>query len=120
MDRQNMVMCLGLTSTQKQAQKLIPGPSATAKVRLLSFNGIQSRVVTALLTGHNTLRRHLYLMGLIDSPLCRRCGTEEETSAHILSACEALATLRHTYLGFLFLDPENVSSLVLGGNLELY
>jgi len=38
MDRQHMVMCLGLTSTQKQAQKLIPGPSATAKVRLLSFN----------------------------------------------------------------------------------
>jgi len=45
---------------------------------------------------------------------------QEETSAHVLSVCEALATLRHTYLGFLFLDPENVSSLVLGGNLELY
>jgi hypothetical protein len=114
MDRQHMVMCLGLTSTQKQAQKLIPGSSATATVRLLSFNGIQSRVVTGLPTGHNTLRRHLYLVGLMDSPLCRKCGTEEKTSAHVLSVCEALATLRHAYLGSLFLDPENVISLVLG------
>jgi hypothetical protein len=43
--------------------------------------------VTGLLTGHNTVRRHLYIMGLIDSPLCRRCGTEDETSAHVLCVC---------------------------------
>jgi hypothetical protein len=30
-------------------------------------------------------------MGLTDSPLCRKCGVEEETSAHILCKCEALA-----------------------------
>jgi hypothetical protein len=28
-------------------------------------------------------------MGLIESPLCRRCGAEEETSAHVLCECEA-------------------------------
>jgi hypothetical protein len=26
------------------------------------------------------------------------CGTEEETSVHVLCECEALASLRHTYL----------------------
>ena len=51
------------------------------------------------LTGDNTLRRHLHLLGLLDIPLCRRCGTEDETSAHILCECESLASLRHTYLG---------------------
>jgi hypothetical protein len=111
-DRQHMAMWWCLISTQRQAQKLILGLSATAKVRVLSFNRIQSRVITGLLTGRNSLRRHLYLMGLIDSRLCR-CGTGEETSAHVLSECEALATPRHTYLGSLFLDPENVSSLGL-------
>ena len=45
-------------------------------------------------------------MGLIDSPLGRKCGAEEETSAHILCDCEALATLRHTNLGPFFFDPE--------------
>jgi hypothetical protein len=50
-------------------------------------------------------------MGLRDSPLC---GAEEETSADVLCECEALAILRHTYLGSFFLDPEDVRELSLG------
>jgi hypothetical protein len=74
-------------------------------LRFLSFNNIQSRVFTGLLTGHNTLRMHLYLMGLSDSPLCRRCGAEGETSPHILCECEALPSLRQVYLRpFFFLS----------------
>jgi hypothetical protein len=81
-------------------------PCLGAKARVRSFNRTQSRPVTGLLTGHNTLRRHLHLIGLSDSPMCR-CGAEDETSAHILCECEALASLRHAYLGS-FLDPEDV------------
>jgi hypothetical protein len=90
---------LGLISTQRQAWKLISGLSPTIKARLLSFNRTQSRVVTGPFTGHNNLRRYFYLMGLTNSPLCRRCGTDEETSDLILCKCKALASLRHTYLG---------------------
>jgi len=82
--------------------------------RWLPSNRTQSRVVTSLLTDHNTLRRHLYIMGLIDIPLCSRCGAEEETKVHILCDCDALATHRHTYLGSFLLDPEDVRSLSLG------
>jgi len=52
-------------------------------------------------------------MGLTNNPSCRRCGAEEETSAHVLCECEALALLRHTHLGSLFLNPEDVKSLSL-------
>jgi len=45
-------------------------------------------------------------LGLLDSPLCRKCGVGEETSADILCECEALASLRHTYLGSFFLGAE--------------
>ena len=38
----------------------------------------------------------------------------EETSAHILGECEALASLRHAYLGSFFLEPEDIRSLGLG------
>ena len=76
----------------------------------MTFNRTQSRVVTGLLTGHNTLRRHLYLLELLDSHLCRKCGVEEETSAHILRECEALASLRHAYLDSFFLEPEDIWS----------
>jgi hypothetical protein len=53
-------------------------------------------------------------MGLTDGPLCQRCGAEEETSAHILCECEALATLRHAIFGSFFLYPADVRSLSLG------
>ena len=52
-------------------------------------------------------------MWLSDSPLCRRCGAEEETSAHILCEREALASLRHVYLGSFFLEPEDIKSISL-------
>jgi len=53
-------------------------------------------------------------MGLCNDPMCRKCGTEEETSVHILCECEALASLRHAYLGFFFLDPEDIRELGMG------
>ena len=80
----------------------------------LSFNSTQSRVVIGLLTGHNTLRRHLYMMGLSNNPICRKCGTEEETSVHILCECGALASLIHIYLGSFFLDLGDIRVLDMG------
>jgi hypothetical protein len=109
-----MVMGRCLIRTQRQARKLISGPSSTAKTRLLSFNRTQSRVVTGQPTGYDTLRRHIHLMGLTSSPLCRRCGAEEETSAQVLCESEAVASLRHARLGSFFLDPEDVKRLGLG------
>ena len=73
-----------------------------------------TRVVVGLLTGHNTLIRHLHVMGLSNDPTCRKCGTEEETSVQILCECEALASLRHQYLGSFFLDPEDIRVLGVG------
>jgi len=86
---------------------MISGPGPTAKIRLLSFNSLQSRVVTDLLTGNNTLTEHRNFMGLWFSPLCGRCGAEEETSSFDF-------TKPYT-LGSIFLDPELVEGLRLGG-----
>ena len=100
--------------SQRQARELISGPRRGAEVGLLSFTRAQSRVITGLLTGHNTLRRHLHVMGLVDSPLCRRCAAEDESSAHILCRCEALALVRHAYLGSFFLEPQDIKNQTLG------
>ena len=105
---QHWIWWQGLGDTQRQAQELISGPCLGAKARFLSFNRTQPRAVTGLLTGH------LHLMGLSDSPLCRRCGVQDETSAHILCECEGLASLRHVYLGSFFLEPEDIKSTRLG------
>jgi hypothetical protein len=103
-----------LGDSQRQAWELISGPSRGARIRLSSLTRAQSRVVTGLLTGHNTLRRHLHLIGLTDSPLCRKCGAEDETFAHILCWCEALASIRQVYLGSFFLEPEDINSQTQG------
>jgi hypothetical protein len=72
----------------------------------LRVNRTQSSVAIGLVTGHNTLITHLHLMGLINSPLRRKCGAKYENSAHIFCECEALASLRPVYLGspFLYLE----------------
>jgi hypothetical protein len=115
----------GLTRTQRQAWESILGSRPAAKTRLLFFNRTEFnrllffnrtefRVVTGLLTEHNTLRRHFYIMGLIDSPLCRRCRAQDETSAQVSCECKALVILRHTYLVNFFLDPKYVRNLSVG------
>jgi hypothetical protein len=48
-------------------------------------------------------------MGLSDSPLCRRCGAEDETSAHVLSS----GFTQTVHLGS-FLDPQDINSISLG------
>jgi hypothetical protein len=40
--------------------------------------------------------------------------TGEKSSVHILCECEDFASLRHTYLGYFFLDPEDVRVLGVG------
>ena len=117
MYNQHLAIWRCLSSTQRQARKLISGPISTTKTRFLSFNRIQSKVVIGLHNGHYILRKHLHLMWLTNSPLYRRFGVGEETSAPILcecAECESLASLRHLYLGSFFLDPEDVKNLSLG------
>jgi hypothetical protein len=120
MEKQHVTLWWGLASTQRLDQELISGPCTAARTTLLCFNRTQPRAVVGVLTGHNTLRRHLHIMGLTDSPLCRKCGAEEETSAHVLCECEALVTLRHIYLGSFFLDPEDIRRQTLGAVWNLF
>jgi len=80
---QHWVWWRGLGHTHRQAQELISGPCLGAKARVLSFNRTQSRAVTGLLTGHNTLRRHLHLTGLCQTVHCVG-GVEQRMKPHSL------------------------------------
>jgi len=112
--RQHLALWPSPCGTQRQPQELISGPNLATGARLLSFNRTQSRAVIGLLTGHNTLKRHLHVMGLNNNPTCRKCNTEEDTSVHILWQCETLAPLMHRYLGSFLLDPDDIRMLGVG------
>ncbi len=58
-----------------------------------------------LLTGHCRLNRHLSIMGVVGDPLCRRCRSVEETSAHVLCECEELSAYRFEHLGRHLIEP---------------
>jgi hypothetical protein len=116
MDNRHLAKCRGVGSTQRQAWELISGPILAAKTRHLSFDRIQSRVVIGLLTVHNTLRRYLYLLGLTNSPLCRRCAEKDKNLSPYSPWVWSSSGFTQTCIsGFLFLDPEDIKSLCLGG-----
>lgn len=94
-----------LSSTNRHAQKLISGPNLTTKIRILSFTGHNSGLLSASSSSLN---------GADQQSHCWRCEAEEETTAYILSVCEALASLRRTYLGSSSLDLRDTHSLRLG------
>jgi hypothetical protein len=89
-------------------------PKLATRVPLLSLTRTKPRVVIVLLTGHNTFRRHLYVMALSNNPTCRKCGAEEETSVHILYECEASASHRRANLGSFLMNSEDIRKLSLG------
>jgi len=58
-------------------------------------------------------------MDLINSPLSRRCGAEDENSVHILCESEALDSLIYAYLGSFVFGPKGYCESKPGGQLEL-
>ena len=114
MGKQHLALWRGTCDTQGQARELISGSDRATGARLLSFHRTQTKVVIGLLTVHNTSRRHLCVMGLGNDPMCRKCGTGEENSVHILCECEALASLRHLTLVSSFCTRKTLRNKVCG------
>jgi hypothetical protein len=84
---------------------------------LLAMNRSRLRISVGLLTGHTSLREHLYKLGYTEGQKCWLCGYEKEDSVHIVYDCPVLAFKRYRILGCMFLKPEDlenvrVSSLV--------
>jgi len=66
------------------------------------------RMLVYLLTGHNTLSRHLTIMRRVNDPLCPLCKEEKETSLHFLGKCCATANIRRLNFGVPFLEPSDL------------
>jgi len=79
-DNQHLVMWRGACRAQRQTRKLISGPSLATKIRLLSFNTTQWRVVAGLLTGHNTLQWGWVIIPHVGSEVLRR---KPQSSFHV-------------------------------------
>lgn len=86
-----------------------PTPRIWKKLRNLSREEI--RICTGLITGHNTLQKHMFKMKMVDfeTPFCEQClEDEEETTAHFLGKCIKYCRLRFDIFGRQFLSEEQI------------
>jgi ribonuclease HI len=72
------------------------------------------RALFGIFTGHNSLNAHLHRIGIVDSPLCRKCEEEDETSVHVLCRCPALNQLRFQIFDYYSLEPEDLVRFPFG------
>jgi len=83
---------------------------------LLKLSRHQLKMEVVILTGHASVRGHLYIMGLFDgNPTCRFCRMETETVQHAICYCEALARQRYNVFGKLIVEPKDTSTASVRG-----
>ncbi|XP_045452992.1 uncharacterized protein LOC123662152 [Melitaea cinxia] len=90
----------------RQAKLALPEIDAKLARILINLDRRQLRLITAALTGHGPYNKHLFNMGITDSPLCRACMGTEETATHVLLYCPGVAAYRAQHLGTLKTLPE--------------
>ena len=89
--------------TCRQSKKLIAYNPSDRHARFLFSKGrLGSRKLTALLTGHNNLKYHVYKRKVSInpnvSPCCRYCEEDLETSWHLLYDCPCFDTRRREFI----------------------
>jgi predicted Zn-ribbon and HTH transcriptional regulator len=86
---------------------------------LLAINRSRLRTAVGLLTGHISLRAHLYKLGYTEGQECRLCGYEKEDSVHIVCDCPVLACKRYRIFGCMFLKPDDLQNVWVSSLLIL-
>ena len=103
----------------RQAKVLLGGLNSYKSKKVLRCSRQKLRILTAVLTGHCALNKHLFVMGRVTDPLCPLCQEEDETSFHLLAECPALYNLRIQILGVNSLSAADLSMLGLVDLLAL-
>ncbi|XP_048002927.1 uncharacterized protein LOC125239400 [Leguminivora glycinivorella] len=82
----------------RQTKMMIEGRDQRRARYLLKLGKNSLRMLTGIITGHNTLNRHMKIIGISSDESCPHCG-KEETSLHLLAECIMYAAPRHETFG---------------------
>ena len=77
-------------------------PKQAADMRRLSRTEVKT--LTEMFIGHGNLAYHRHKIGLVESPLCRLCGEDNETFTHILCDCPTIRDKRQILTGYFSID----------------
>jgi len=106
-----------LTSTQ--AKELVTRVTSGLTQFTLRQCRRDLRTLVYLLTGRNTLNRHLTIMRRVNDPLCPLCKEKEETSLHFLGKCCARANTGRLHFTGSFPVTERLKTGTLDYSLEV-
>ncbi|XP_069356405.1 uncharacterized protein [Maniola hyperantus] len=87
------------TTDCRQAKEAFPNIDKRQTNKLLRLDRGKLRKVVGLITGHSPLNKHLFVIGVTDSPLCRACMEVDETPTHVVLECTGVAEQRERHLG---------------------
>jgi hypothetical protein len=113
--RARWAACTGYRQSKVLMRYLLPSRAS----ELLAMNKLRLRAAVELLTGHTSLRAHLYKLGYTEGQECRLCGHEKEDSVHIVCDCPVLACKRYRIFGCMFLKPEDLQNVRVSSLLSL-
>jgi hypothetical protein len=103
----------------RQSKVLMRYPLPSRASELLAMNRSRLRIAVGLLTGHTSLRAHLYKLRHTEGQECRLCGCEKGDSVHIVCDCPVLACRRYRILGCVFLKPGDLKNVRVSSLLSL-
>jgi len=95
----------------RQSQTLMSESLARRTKYLQAMSRLKLKVAVDLLTGHTTLRAHMFNLGLTQRQDCRLCGDEKEDSVHIVYHCPILACKRYKTLRRMLLKPKGFENM---------
>ena len=90
----------------RQTKLILPSVYHRWNRGIYSYERRHLRILTQLVTGHASLKRHLYLMGMVDSPNCE-CGEPQE-AVHLLTDCNEYREERMKAFGHFVLRPSEI------------
>lgn len=96
-------------NTARQSRNSIKISNKNARY-FLSLSRTNLRKLTGILTGHNSLKKHLHTIGVINDPNCDMCGDIESTE-HFLCHCPAYIKSRAFHLGSFTIKYNSIWSL---------
>jgi len=102
----------------RQSKMVLKVPLKSIGNYARGLSRISLRNLTQIITGHNHLQKHLQVMGVVDSSVCRNCGRDEETSYHFICRCDKFSLLRNEIFGSFQMDPEDMSEYPLSELLD--
>ena len=95
----------------RQTKMFVPEVPPKAKAGLMTTNRSTARTAVQLMTGHNNLRRHRFLMKMEESPTCEKCQLEEETAEHFITECPAYMEERYKVFGSRLLNKSELAAI---------